>query len=59
MICNVRLDISDDMRARFKQMHGVHPTRKAIKTHVTKMFTAELYPDGPPKPKKTKFKLTR
>lgn len=59
MICNVRLEVSDEMRRKFKEMFGVHATRKAIKEHVTKTFTRELYPDGAPKEKKKKFTLKK
>lgn len=59
MICNVRLDISDEMRRKFKETFGMHPTRRNIKAHVTKSFQRELYPDGAPKEKKKVFKLSR
>jgi hypothetical protein len=53
----IRLVMTDEMMAAFKEHMGVKPTRKAVVIHVNKLVESSLFPDGPPK--KKKFKLSR
>lgn len=59
MVVLVRFVLDDGMMRAFKERIGTKATRKAVKAEAERLMRNALYPDGAPKPKKQKFKLTR